>query len=225
LIFRKQLSQQIPTERKAMDTPPVDKVRMIVAIVHLSICIVMLTIADFIGVEMWLICLALCVSLILFNLVYGIIKDKNAVRVLLSVKKAPYELIPFVLSMFVLVCGLEVCGATDTLSKLLITNTKADCVIFGYSSAVTANLLNNIPMSVLFSSVIKSDYSHALFGAIIGSNLGAFITPVGALAGIMWSRILSDYDVKLPFYKFVLYGLAVAIPTLGASCLSLFLTV
>ncbi len=225
LLFRKQLSQNIPTNQNKMESPPTDKVRMIVALCHLGVCIALLTVADFIGLEMWLICLALCVSLILFNLIYGLVKDKNAIRVLLSVKKAPYELIPFVLSMFVLVCGLETCGATGDLSKILTTNTKVDSIIYGFSGALVSNLLNNIPMSVLFSSVIPFGNLSALFGAIIGSNLGAFITPVGALAGIMWSRILSDYDIKLPFYKFVLYGLAVALPSLGLSCLSLFLTV
>ncbi len=225
LLFRKQLAMPIPRVEKEFDSPPPDKVRMNVAIVHLLICLVLLSVADFIGIEMWLVTLILCLSLLIFNLVYGIIKDKNLTKALLSLKKAPYELIPFVLSMFTLVCGLEFSGVTQKINSLLWTGKRLDAVTFSLVSTLSANLLNNIPMSVLFSSILGSGKGYALFGTIIGSNVGAFLTPVGALAGIMWSRILSDYDVSLPFYKFMLYGLAVAIPTALLSSITLFLTV
>lgn len=225
LLFRKQLAMPIPRVEKEFDSPPPDKVRMNVAIVHLLICLVLLSVADFIGIEMWLVTLILCLSLLIFNLVYGIIKDKNLTKALLSLKKAPYELIPFVLSMFTLVCGLEFSGVTQKINSLLWTGKRLDAVTFSLVSTLSANLLNNIPMSVLFSSILGSGKGYALFGTIIGSNVGAFLTPVGALAGIMWSRILSDYDVSLPFYKFMLYGLAVAIPTTLLSSITLFLTI
>ena len=79
-------------------------------------------------------------------------------------------------------------------------------------------------MSVLFERIIDGNSMHALYGAVIGSNIGAFISPVGALAGIMWNKILSGYGVKLSFIKFVLYGVAIAIPTLIASVGGLMLT-
>lgn len=224
LLFRKQLMKAIPNagEQKSM---PIDKPRTIVAVVHLLVCLVLLVICDFIGVEMWLVCLVLCLSLTIFNIIYGFVKEKHAIKVVLTLSKAPYELIPFIISMFVLVCGLENSGVTLKLSNILTTNTPFDGVIYGVSSAFTANLLNNIPMSVLFSSILQGGNLYALYGAVIGSNIGAFITPIGALAGIMWNRILSDYEIKLPFYKFVLYGLAVALPTLAISCLSLIITI
>ena len=60
-------------------------------------------------------------------------------------------------------------------------------------------------MSVLFERIISGKNLAAVYGAVIGSNIGAFITPVGALAGIMWSKILAKYDIKMPFVKFLLY--------------------
>ena len=78
-------------------------------------------------------------------------------------------------------------------------------------------------MSVLFEQIVASKSLPALYGSVIGSNIGAFITPVGALAGIMWNKILAQYGVKLPFVKFVMYGATVAIPTLLASVFSLML--
>ena len=80
-------------------------------------------------------------------------------------------------------------------------------------------------MSVLFESVVSGCGLPAVFGAIVGSNIGAFITPIGALAGIMWNKILSRHGVNLPFIKFVFYGVIVAVPTLLVTLLTLILTV
>ena len=79
-------------------------------------------------------------------------------------------------------------------------------------------------MSVLFEEIIGGKCLYALYGAVIGSNLGAFITPVGALAGIMWTKILNGEGVKLSFGKFALYGTCCALPAILLSCLTLFIT-
>ena len=172
-----------------------------------------------------LICLVLAISLILFNIIYDLIKVYDCKGALRSIKKAPYELIPFVLSMFVIVLALKNNGVTELISKVILSNTKLDCLTFGVLSTFSANLLNNIPMSVLFEQIINGQNLYAVYGAVIGSNIGAFLTPVGALAGIMWSKILRKYDVALSFRKFMLYGSAVAIPTLITSVLTLAMVV
>lgn len=46
----------------------------------------------------------------------------------------------------------------------------------------------------------------AVLGTAIGSNLGANLTPIGALAGIMWMTILSGEEVRISFVEFVKYG-------------------
>jgi arsenical pump membrane protein len=125
--------------------------------------------------------------------------------------------------MFIIVLALKQNGITDLLGSVLVNKNKFDGVGFGFLSAISSNLLNNIPMSVLFEKIISGASLPAVCGAIIGSNLGAFITPVGALAGIMWSKILTKYDIKMPFSKFLLYGSAVALPTILTSTLSLLL--
>lgn len=228
IIFRKQLLSPIP-ETEKVNTAHAHKVKfykvpMTVALVHLFICIVLLAVSDIIGAEMYLICLVLALSLTAFDVVYDIIVVHSISPVLKSLKKEPYELIPFVLSMFVIVLALNENGVTEYLNSLLLTNSTNDGVIFGFLSALSSNLLNNIPMSVLFERIINGSSLPALYGAIIGSNVGAFITPVGALAGIMWSKILSKYQISMPFKKFVKYGSAVAIPTLLASVLGLVIT-
>ena len=227
LLFSKQLKTQIKTEYsshgKGMQAPhghvKIEKTTMFVALFHLISCIVLLAVADGLGVEMWLICFFTAISLTLFDLIYDLVKFKSVKPVLKSLSKEPYELVPFVLSMFVIVLALKENGVTDILKNLIITGGKNDGVSVGFISALSSNLLNNIPMSVLFESIVSGNGLPAVYGAIVGSNIGAFITPVGALAGIMWNKILTHHDIKLPFAKFVLYGVAVAIPTL---CTTLF---
>lgn len=223
LIFRKQLSSPISANENNEKAPAVSKVPMLVAISHLGVGIILLSISDLLGVEMYLICLILALSLTVFDLVYDIITFHTAKPVLSSLKKEPYELIPFVLSMFIIVLALKNSGATDILSTLLVSGAKTDGITFGFLSTISANLLNNIPMSVLFEKIILAKSLPAVYGSIIGSNIGAFLTPVGALAGIMWSKILTKYDIELPFKKFVLYGALIAIPTLIGSVGALYL--
>lgn len=223
LLFKKSLTEKSENVLYSNETEvPFNKLKVIVALTVLIITIILLAVAEFIKAEMWFICVCAFIFLVLFNLIYGITKKdfKDVKNVFV---KAPYELIPFVISMFIIVLGLKESGVTEALNKALLLNDKLDGVSFGFLSAVSSNLLNNIPMSVLFEKIVAGTNKYALYGSVIGSNVGAFITPVGALAGIMWGKILTSYDVKFSFRKFVCLGLTVAVPVLAVSTFSLFL--
>ncbi len=227
LLFHKQLHVPLGTTLGDISKPEIKikKTPLIFALSHLGVCIILLAISDVLGVEMYLICVILLLSLTVCNLIYELIYDHNAKGILHAYKKAPYELIPFVLSMFIIVLALSYTGVTGKIADALVRGDRLDGIVFGFLSAGSANLLNNIPMSVLFEKIVSGGGVGALYGSIIGSNVGAFITPVGALAGIMWNKILKNYDVKLSFGKFVLYGVAVAIPVLTTTTLTLFLII
>ena len=78
-------------------------------------------------------------------------------------------------------------------------------------------------MSVLYSSIETnlpaSSLNGALYSSIIGSNIGAFITPVGALAGIMWMGILKRHEVKYSFKDFIKYGVIIGAPVASVAIL------
>ena len=125
--------------------------------------------------------------------------------------RLPYALIPFLISMFILVEALNVNGYTLKLSNLLskINNSYS----YGISSYLMCNVMNNIPMSVLYSNVLSYNAStKAIYATIIGSNIGAYLTPLGALAGIMWLNILKIYNIDFKFKHFIKYGLIISIP-------------
>ena len=203
---------------------PLKKSMVIIGLIHLSTCTVLLALSDFIGVEMWLISLLSALSLFIIVSFYKLIKREHFVEITHTIHRAPWGLIPFMLSMFIMVCALNEAGLTSSLASLL--NLGEPVFTYGIVSALTCNVVNNIPMSVLFGSVLSFSQSlPSAFACIIGSNIGAFITPIGALAGIMWSNILRAQKVKLSFLKFVFYGVIIAIPTLLASLFGLFIII
>ena len=203
----------------------IDTPSMIVSLVALTGCIIALALSDSLGVEMWLLTVIFAVTLLAFNAIYGLIKNKSLKRTISCIKKTPWELVPFILSMFIIVLAVEHGGSLNAITAWLVKGEKADGAVFGFLSAGLSNLLNNIPTSVIAEKIITGKSVFATYGAVIGTNIGAFITPVGALAGIMWNKILSTDDIKLPFYKLALYGITVAIVPLTLSVLALLLVV
>ncbi|MDE7161975.1 MAG: hypothetical protein K2N65_04365 [Anaeroplasmataceae bacterium] len=225
LIFRKSLKQEIGySETSAL---VLNKPLLIVGVIHLVACIILLSISSYIGLEMCYITLGFAASLILISIGFLIFSKRKQKYLVQSLKRLPYELIPFLLTMFVLVLALEYAGITEQIATIL--NKGNTIFTVGISSFFVSNLINNIPMSVLYGSILQSScfttssYLGGVYAAIIGSNLGAYFTPVGALAGLMWISILKIYDVKISFKDFIKYGAITAIPTLLISLLGLWI--
>ncbi len=215
LLFRKQLKEPI-----CNDEPEIvhvdSKVDLIVDLIHLLVCLMFLIISPYIDVEMWLISLICAGSLLICSLIIRLIKRKEWFYLGDCFKRLPYQLIPFILSMSIIVITLNYQGIADKIGELL--NHGVLILNYGISSFVFANIINNIPMSILFSNIpvalTNGEYLKAIYASIIGSNIGAFLTPIGALAGIMFSNLLNKYDIHFSFLGFIKYGAIVSIPVL-----------
>lgn len=216
VLFRKKLSEPISPGIEVLNIK--SKPLLVIGLVHLGGCIVLLTVSSYIGLEMWLITLGFMLSLFICTLVYKLIKHQPPRELWGCVRRAPWELIPFLLSMFVIVLAVDKYGITGALASFLSGG--AGLWSYGLFSTLFSNVINNIPMSVLFSSIISAapavSYG-AVYASVIGSNIGAILTPVGALAGIMWMNLLKTQNVKFSFLSFVRYGVAIALPTLAAA--------
>ena len=215
LLFRKTLKTPLICETETVRI--VDKFLLWIGIAHLAVATVLLAVGSYVGFPMWLAAVCVAGSLIVFATVYSLARKRLPVQIFSSLLRIPYEIIPFLLSMFVIVIILNDVGVTRTIANFL----GADFPILKYGtlSFLTANLVNNIPMSVLFSSVIESGAAGlpAIFATAIGSNVGAFLTPVGALAGIMWSSIVNKHGVTFGYRNFLKIGALVSVPTLFAA--------
>ena len=217
LLFRKKLKAPIEGEEK--ETHIEDKLSLGIGIAHLGVCTALLAVSSYIGLEMWYVSLGAVVSLFLCSLAVSLVKKQRPRALMGCLRRAPYQLIPFILSMFVMVVALSQNGVTSRIAELF----GADYAVFKYGAAsfLTANLINNIPMSVLFAAILETlpagTALPAVYATIVGSNLGAFLTPIGALAGIMWSSILHRHGLKFGYHDFLKMGIFVAVPALAAA--------
>lgn len=220
-IFRKRLST--PIEQSPMEAKILDKPLLIAGLCALAICTVLLAVSSYAGFEMWYISLAFALATTVFGLIYSLYKKRKPVEVIKTLRRSPWELIPFVISMFVIVLALDAHGITEILGTALDKG-EWSALTFGSASFLSANLINNIPMSVLFASASRycATTETAVYASVIGSNVGAYLTPVGALAGIMWLNILKSQNIKFGFLSFIKYGIIISVPTLLAALAGLY---
>ena len=123
--------------------------------------------------------------------------------------------------MFVVVVALNYQGISEKIADFLShTNT---IWTYGFSSFFVSNLINNIPMSILFSNMCSN--KAAVYASIVGSNIGAFLTPTGALAGIMFTNLVNEHETKYTFLDFVKYGAIVSLPIILIALLALSLSI
>ena len=219
LIFFRKL--RTPLQINEEEVHIENKVALFVGLGHLLTCLVFLIISSYIKVEMWLISLICASSLLLFTLVMCLVTKKNWNYLTGSLKKLPYPLIPFFLSMFVVVVALNYQGISERLMELLShTNT---IWTYGFSSFFVSNLINNIPMSILYSNMCSNNM--AVYASIVGSNIGAVLTPTGALAGIMFTNLVNSHETKYSFLDFIKYGAVISIPIIAVALLTLTLSI
>ena len=214
LAFHKKLSQPIDAQPEEVKID--DHLSLLVGIIHLAVCTILLAVGSYIGLQMWLVALVSALSLLAFTVILSLVRKEAPVHTVASLRRAPWELIPFILSMFVVVESLHTNGVTDYLFGFL--NTSAPVWSYGITSFVAANLINNIPMSVLYSAILSGGAGEAaIYATVVGSNLGACLSPIGALAGIMWSSILKKHDLKFGYFDFLKIGITIALPALVAA--------
>lgn len=225
LMFRKKL--KTPISGEGLDVKIDDKVSLVIGLLHLGICTLLLVIGSYINIEMWLVSLFSVISLVIVTLVLSLIRKKKITKLITSFKRAPFQLIPFVLSMFVMIICLSDKGITKMIADTI--GDEAPIMKYGMLSFLSANVMNNIPMSVLFASIVNDASTiistKAVYATIIGSNIGAFLTPLGALAGIMFSSILAEHDIKFGYLSFLKIGIFIAFPTIVVALLVLMLMI
>ncbi|HPB30641.1 MAG TPA: ArsB/NhaD family transporter [Candidatus Sumerlaeota bacterium] len=235
LLFHREISRPLAPFQSARPADAItDLPGAVMGTALLLACITGLAVAPRLGVEMWVVSMTMA-----FGLLGVLIARRSWARFLgrdmtreggtgvrRTLGRMPWTIIPFVLSMFITVESLRRYGITEEagrfLERLCGESLILKTFVYGASSTVAANLLNNIPMTLAYSSIIQGEEGRALLAAALstaaGSNLGANLTPLGALAGIMWMCILKEKEVRVGFFQFIKYGLAIT-PASLAACL------
>ena len=237
IIFRKQLPATFETPIINPKTAIKDKNGAVFGTIILILCLLMLSLAPFFNLVLWQITLFFALIILFRNIIYHIYTKyhgSNLQIIQKSLKRMPWKIVPFIIGMFIMVEALVASGWVDVFARSLSNlsdNLLISIFIIAFLASLACNLMNNQPMTILFTQILlSSSYQSSdqiklgiIFALIMGSNFGANFTLVGSLAGIMWYKILSDKDVKITFKQFARYGFLIMPFVISLSCLVLYL--
>lgn len=203
LIFRKKLKKPIDIEAQIIEKP--NKSLMIIGLTFLVLMIAFMMVGPYIGLDIWYIPLICAVCAYLGALIYYAVTRQKPSTLLYALKDLPYSLAPFLLSMAIIVATLKDVGFIKICGNLLDGK---NIFVIGFLAFLVGNIVNNIPMSMLFTGVLSymTASANTVFSVVIASNICAFLTPVGSLAGIMFMSIIKENDVKFNVKQFIGYG-------------------
>lgn len=209
LVFYKDLKVKIEVE---VEKEPIkNKFLLVLGLTSLALTTVFLIISNLINVEMYLITLIFALIDLLIGSIYCFIKKEDKIYILKPVKTLPYEFIPFLISMFIIISSLNQTDLLFQIGNLLnsIESIQAEVFAYGLTSAISANLVNNVPMSLLYANILNANTLTTVdnvYAAILASNLCALITPCGALSSLMFMRICKENEVKISYLDYMKFA-------------------
>jgi arsenical pump membrane protein len=132
-------------------------------------------------------------------------------------RSVAWEVLAFLLGMFLLAQGLQNVGVVDRLIDLY---DGAGLGVIGATSALGSALVNNHSMALtnlLAIGNLPGAGRPEFLAALVGGDLGPRLLPIGSLAGLLWLTLLARLDVQVPLRRFMAIGAAVTVPSLSAS--------
>jgi arsenical pump membrane protein len=140
------------------------------------------------------------------------------------VRAAEPAFLVFVLGLGIVVYGASQHGLSSAVDSLLPHGTALPALLaVAAISAVAANLLNNLPATLIILPVVAASGHGAVLAMLVGVNVGPNLTYVGSLATLLWRRIVHAHDEETDMAEFTRLGLRTVPPILVASTLALWL--
>jgi arsenical pump membrane protein len=128
-----------------------------------------------------------------------------------------WEVLVFLLGMFLIAEGLQNVGLVDRLAELYQGGGVA---LIGVTSALGSAVVNNHSMALtnlLAIGSLPGAGRQQFLAALVGGDLGPRLLPIGSLAGLLWISVLAGLRVDVPLRRFVVIGVAVTVPSLVVS--------
>lgn len=134
------------------------------------------------------------------------------------VTREAIEFVLFVVALALVVAAAQHDGLGDAVAHL-VPNGDSYLALLGIAllGAVLANLVNNLPATLILLAVIPTGAAPQLLALLVGVNIGPNLTYTGSLATLLWRREVRTSGVEPPrraFYRLAV--LATPIALLGA---------
>lgn len=143
-------------------------------------------------------------------------------------REVSWPVFPFVVSLFVVIGGVENLGLTERIAAWVITlpNPAAGMAAMAGGAGLASNIVNNIPAALLARSVLQQAHSHPplVYAALLGTNIGPNLTLSGSLATLLVLTAARKKGEDLRALDFFRVGLLVTPVTLLAAVFALWLT-
>lgn len=113
----------------------------------------------------------------------------------------------FVLGLGVIVASASRHGLGRAMRDLLpLGSSLPDLLLIAALAALLANLVNNLPATLILLPVAASLGLGPLLAVLVGVNIGPNLTPAGSLATLLWRRVLHGAGVELGTGEFFWLG-------------------
>ncbi len=125
---------------------------------------------------------------------------RNAVTPVTLARAAQPGFLIFVLALGVIVHAASINGLDTAIRAVLPSGASLlDLLAVAALSAVFANLVNNLPATLILVPVEAAAGVGPVLATLIGVNVGPNLTYFGSLATLLWRRVLGaeDFDIEL----------------------------
>ncbi len=151
------------------------------------------------------------------------------------IKQINWDMVLFMLSIFIVVQGLNNVGIIDLVSQALVWGSNLPSVfsVLAPSLIVTlgASFMNNWPMTILgllsinqaAAGLSGQAFTGLIFSNIIGNNLGPHFFPLGSLAILMWLETMKRKGVNISLWSYLKVGAVLSIVEVTVASLVLWL--
>lgn len=231
LYFKKDLSKKF--EKSTHESMiPKNYINIGISATLMVLMLYTLILSDFLNIEIWEVTTIFFSLFLLQDIIVSFyINKKNSIKkslnlptsnlpILETIKGLPWNIAPLIFLLFIIMGELSQTELFISLVNFLVswcTDFYSTIFSMGTLSLISANMINNQPMSVLFSNILLNfpeNFSlpllHAAgYSVIISSNLAANLTPIGALAGIMWLKILKNKKFNISYLEFFKVGITI----------------
>jgi arsenical pump membrane protein len=130
----------------------------------------------------------------------------------------------FVLALGVVVAAAGAHGLSSVIDSVLPRGNGLPALLgIAAISAVLANLVNNLPATLIIVAVVSASAPGGVLAMLIGVNVGPNLTYVGSLATLLWRRIVHAHDEDIDVGQFLKLGALTVPATLVASTVALWL--
>jgi len=124
------------------------------------------------------------------------------------VRAASMAFLTFVLALGIIVRAVVDNGFGAALGHLIPTGISLPALLaVAAVAAVLANLINNLPATLVLLPLATPGGTAAMLAVLIGVNLGPNLTYVGSLATLLWRRVLHHHDTRPDLGEFTRLGL------------------